>query len=142
MEGKVSPGCEGRISQPKIIFVIAESDNGIDHFRFWDEPVLIPETGEPDTNIYDIRLVAHEDGYTDCFVLSEKIPAPPADQSAIAQCGIVRTNDLLHWERLNDLDTPSAQQRNVVLHPEFVNGQYAFYTRPQDSFIAAGMGEA
>ncbi|MFT4092961.1 MAG: glycosidase [Niabella sp.] len=127
----------------KSFFAIAESDNGIDGFRFWDYPVLIPETGDPDTNIYDIRLVQHEDGYVYGLFCSEKRDpaAPESDQSsAVAQCGIVRTRDLKSWERLNDLVTPSAQQRNVVLHPEFVNGKYAFYTRPQDGFIDTGSG--
>lgn len=127
----------------KSFFAIAESDNGIDGFKFWDYPILIPETEIPDTNIYDIRLVHHEDGYVYGLFCSERRDpaAPPSDQSsAIAQCGIVRTKDLKTWERLPDLVTPSAQQRNVVLHPEFVNGKYAFYTRPQDGFIDAGSG--
>jgi 4-O-beta-D-mannosyl-D-glucose phosphorylase len=127
----------------KSFFAIAESDNGIDNFRFWDSPLQMPETDIPDTNIYDMRLVQHEDGWIyGLFCTERKDPAaPPGDQSsAIAQCGIARTKDLIAWERLPDLKTPSPQQRNVVLHPEFVNGQYAFYTRPQDSFIEAGKG--
>ncbi len=127
----------------KSFFAIAESENGIDNFKFWDYPLDIPETDEPDTNIYDIRLVAHEDGWIyGTFCTERRDPAAPiSDQSsAIAQCGIVRTKDLVSWERLLDLKTPSAQQRNVVLHPEFVSGKYAFYTRPQDSFIEAGAG--
>ncbi|MEO7309478.1 MAG: glycosidase [Chitinophagaceae bacterium] len=127
----------------KSFFAIAESDSGIDQFRFWDFPVNMPATDVPDTNIYDMRLVAHEDGWIyGLFCTERKDPAaPPADQSsAIAQCGIARTKDLVNWERLSDLKTPSAQQRNVVLHPEFVNGHYAFYTRPQDTFIEAGKG--
>ncbi len=127
----------------KSFFAVAESPNGIDHFRFWDYPVVMPETDEPDTNIYDMRIIRHEDGWLyGLFCAERKDPSAPAgDQtSAIAQCGIARTRDLLHWERLADLKTPSPQQRNVVLHPEFVNGQYAFYTRPQDSFIEAGKG--
>lgn len=127
----------------KSFFAIAESDNGIDCFRFWDYPVLIPQTNVPDTNIYDIRLVEHEDGWIYGLFCSErKDPSvPESDQSsAVAQCGIVRTRDLKNWERLSDLVTPSAQQRNVVLHPEFVNGKYAFYTRPQDGFIDTGSG--
>ncbi|GAB3412814.1 glycoside hydrolase family 130 protein [Niabella aquatica] len=127
----------------KSFFAIAESDNGIDGFRFWDYPVLIPQTNVPDTNIYDIRLVEHEDGWIYGLFCSErKDPSVhESDQSsAIAQCGIARTKDLKSWERLNDLVTPSAQQRNVVLHPEFVDGKYAFYTRPQDGFIDAGSG--
>lgn len=127
----------------KSFFAIAESDNGIDNFRFWGKPVVIPETDEPDTNIYDIRLVQHEDGWVyGLFCTERKDPnAPPGDQSAaIAQCGIVRSKDMQTWERLPDLKTKSPQQRNVVLHPEFVDGKYAFYTRPQDSFIEAGKG--
>jgi 4-O-beta-D-mannosyl-D-glucose phosphorylase len=127
----------------KSFFAVAESLNGIDNFRFWDYPVQMPETAEPDTNIYDMRLVLHEDGWIyGLFCTERRDPsANPADQSAaVAQCGIARTKDLVNWERLNDLKTPSPQQRNVVLHPEFVNGKYAFYTRPQDSFISAGKG--
>jgi len=130
-------------SDRKSFFAIAESDNGVDHFRFWDTPVVMPETSIPDTNIYDMRLVAHEDGWVyGLFCTERRDPsAAPGDQSAaIAQCGIARTNDLQHWHRLPDLVTPSPQQRNVVLHPEFVQGKYAFYTRPQDSFIEAGKG--
>ncbi|HEX2848780.1 MAG TPA: glycosidase [Chitinophagaceae bacterium] len=127
----------------KSFFAIAESPNGIDNFRFWDYPVNIPETDIPDTNIYDIRLVQHQDGWIYGLFCTERrdSSAPESDQSAaIAQCGIARTKDLVNWERLKDLKTPSPQQRNVVLHPEWVNGQYAFYTRPQDSFIEAGKG--
>lgn len=127
----------------KSFFAVAESPNGIDNFRFWDYPVNMPETSIPDTNIYDMRLVQHEDGWIyGLFCTERRDPsAPVTDQSAaIAQCGIARTKDLLIWERLNDLITSSPQQRNVVLHPEFVNGKYAFYTRPQDSFISAGKG--
>lgn len=127
----------------KSFFALAESDNGIDGFRFRDYPMDIPETGLPDTNIYDMRLVAHEDGWVyGLFCTERKDPAAPAaDQTAaIAQCGMVRSKDLLHWERLKDLVTPSPQQRNVVLHPERVDGRYAFYTRPQDGFIEAGTG--
>ena len=127
----------------KSFFAIAESPNGIDQFRFWDYPMQVPETDEPDTNIYDIRLVAHEDGWVyGIFCTERRDPAAPeGDQSAaVAQCGIIRSKDLLHWERLPDLKTPSPQQRNVVLHPEFVAGQYAFYTRPQDGFVEAGSG--
>lgn len=127
----------------KSFFAVAESDNGIDNFRFRDYPITMPETNEPDTNVYDIRVVLHEDGWIyGLFCAERRDPAAPeADQSAaIAQCGIARTRDLVHWERLPDLQTPSPQQRNVVLHPEFVQGQYAFYTRPQDGFINAGTG--
>lgn len=127
----------------KSFFAIAESQNGIDNFKFWDYPVVMPETTVPDTNTYDMRLIQHEDGWIyGLFCTERKDPSgAEGDQSAaIAQCGIARTKDMVNWERLNDLITPSAQQRNVVLHPEFVNGCYAFYTRPQDSFIEAGKG--
>jgi 4-O-beta-D-mannosyl-D-glucose phosphorylase len=127
----------------KSFFAVAESPNGIDHFRFWDEPVVMPETEEPDTNIYDMRLTKHEDGWIyGVFCSERKDPnAAPGDlSSAVAQAGIARTHDLRSWERLPDLKTSSAQQRNVVLHPEFVDGKYAFYTRPQDDFIQAGSG--
>ena len=127
----------------KSFFAIAESDNGIDGFRFWDYPILLPETDNPDTNVYDMRLVKHEDGYIyGLFCTERKDPNAPAGdmQSAIAQCGIVRTKDLKNWERLADLKTNVSQQRNVVLHPEFINGKYAFYTRPSDDFINVGSG--
>ena len=127
----------------KSFFAVAESANGIDNFRFWDYPVIMPETSNPDGNIYDMRLVQHADGWIyGLFCTERKDPnAPKGNQSAaIAQCGIARTKDLVNWERLSDLVTASPQQRNVVLHPEFVNGQYAFYTRPQDGFIDAGTG--
>lgn len=127
----------------KSFFAVAESDNGIDGFKFWDKPIVMPETSVPDTNVYDMRLVEHEDGWVyGLFCTERRDPAAlPGDQSAaIAQCGIARTKDLIQWERLPDLVTKSAQQRNVVLHPEFVQGKYAFYTRPQDSFIEAGTG--
>jgi 4-O-beta-D-mannosyl-D-glucose phosphorylase len=126
----------------KSFFAIAESENGIDNFRFWDEPVTLPETDEPDTNVYDMRLTAHEDGWIyGVFCSERKDPnAPTGDLSAaVAAAGIVRTKDLLTWERLPDLKTKS-QQRNVVLHPEFVDGKYALYTRPQDGFIDTGSG--
>ncbi|WP_375105273.1 glycosidase [Paenibacillus sp. RS8] len=127
----------------KSFFAVAESDNGVDGFRFWDHPVVLPETAVPDINVYDMRLVNHEDGWIyGLFCTERKDPnAPHGDlSSAVAQCGIVRTKDLKTWERLADLKTGSAQQRNVVLHPEFVDGKYAFYTRPQDGFIDAGSG--
>jgi len=127
----------------KSFFAVAESDTGIDGFTFWDKPVVLPETEEPDTNVYDMRLVKHEDGYIyGLFCTERKDPsAPPGDlSSAVAQCGIARTKDLKSWERLPDLKTKSAQQRNVVLHPEFIDGKYAFYTRPQDGFIDTGSG--
>jgi 4-O-beta-D-mannosyl-D-glucose phosphorylase len=127
----------------KSFFAVAESDNGVDNFRFWDHPVVMPETDVPDTNVYDMRLTAHEDGWIyGIFCTERKDPdAPPGDtSSAVAQAGIARTKDLVKWERLPDLKSQSAQQRNVVLHPELVHGQYALYTRPQDSFIEAGKG--
>jgi len=127
----------------KSFFAVAESPNGIDNFQFWDYPVTIPETNEVDTNIYDMRLTQHEDGWIyGLFCTERRDPvAPKYDQSsALAKCGIVRTKDLKNWERLADLRTRSPQQRNVVLHPEFVNSKYAFYTRPQDGFIDAGSG--
>jgi 4-O-beta-D-mannosyl-D-glucose phosphorylase len=126
----------------KSFFAIAESKNGIDNFTFWDQPVVIPaKKGE--TNLYDMRLVRHEDGWIYGIFCTESRDGSAAESdqsSAIAQCGIVRTKDLVKWERLADLQTSSPQQRNVVLHPEFVNHQYAFYTRPQDSFVEAGSG--
>jgi len=126
----------------KSFFAIAESENGVDNFRFWDEPVTLPETDEPDTNVYDMRLTAHEDGWIyGVFCSERKDPNAPAGDlsAAVAAAGIVRTKDLLTWERLPDLNTKS-QQRNVVLHPEFVGGKYALYTRPQDGFIDTGSG--
>jgi 4-O-beta-D-mannosyl-D-glucose phosphorylase len=127
----------------KSFFAVAESKNGIDNFRFWDYPILLPETSNPDTNVYDMRVVKHEDGWIyGLFCTERKDPATPEwdTSSAVAQCGIVRTKDLKTWERLADLKSKSPQQRNVVLHPEFVDGKYAFYTRPQDDFIQAGKG--
>ncbi len=126
----------------KSFFAVAESPNGVDNFRFWDHPVTMPETKKPDTNIYDMRLTRHEDGYIYGIFCSERRDpkAAPGDlSSAVAAAGIARTKDLVKWERLPDLKTKS-QQRNVVLHPEFVNGKYALYTRPQDGFIDAGSG--
>lgn len=127
----------------KSFFAVAESPNGIDNFRFWETPVLLPGSNAGETNVYDMRLVQHEDGWIyGLFCVECKDPsAPVSDQSsAVAQCGIIRTKDLKSWERLPDLKTPSPQQRNVVLHPEFVQGKYAFYTRPQDGFIDTGNG--
>jgi len=126
----------------KSFFAVAESPNGIDNFRFWEEPITMPETENPDTNIYDMRLTAHEDGWIYGVFCSERkdIYAPDGDMSsAVATAGIARTKDLKTWERLPDLKTGS-QQRNVVLHPEFVNGKYILYTRPQDGFIDTGKG--
>jgi 4-O-beta-D-mannosyl-D-glucose phosphorylase len=127
----------------KSFLAVADSPNGIDNFRFWDYPILLPQTAAPDVNVYDIRVVQHEDGWIyGLFCTERKDPKVPAwdTSSAVAQCGLVRTKDLENWERLPDLKTKSPQQRNVVLHPEFVNGKYALYTRPQDEFIQAGKG--
>ncbi|MCX7771910.1 MAG: glycosidase [Clostridia bacterium] len=127
----------------KSFFAVAESDNGIDGFRFWDYPIELPDTDPNETNVYDMRLTLHQDGWIYGIFCSEsKDPdAPRGDlSSAVAKAGIVRTKDLKTWERLPHLKTISPQQRNVVLHPEFVEGQYAFYTRPQDGFIDTGSG--
>lgn len=125
----------------KSFFAVAESPNGISNFRFWDKPVTMPDTEDLGTNNYDMRLTAHEDGYIyGLFCVERKDKNYPSDLSAAkATCGIARTKDLVNWERLPDLKCNS-QQRNVVLHPEFVDGKYALYTRPQDSFIEAGSG--
>lgn len=141
--GKICLMCRVEGLDRKSFFAVAESENGIDGFRFWDYPVTMPETDDPDTNVYDMRLTRHEDGWIyGVFCTERKDPnAPPGDMSsAIAQAGIARTKDLVNWERLPDLKSQSPQQRNVVLHSEFVNGQYAFFTRPQDDFIQAGSG--
>ncbi len=126
----------------KSFFAIAESANGVDNFRFWDEPVDLPELS-PETNVYDMRVTVHEDGWIyGVFCSESKDPnAAPGDlSSAVAQAGMVRTRDFRKWERLPNLRTPASQQRNVVLHPEFVQGKYAFYTRPMDGFIDVGSG--
>ena len=126
----------------KSFFAVAESDNGIDNFRFWDYPILLPDTCPEETNVYDMRLTQHEDGYIYGVFCSESKDKNSSDLSAaVAAAGIVRTKDLKRWERLPNLKTlHSPQQRNVVLHPEFVNGKYAFYTRPMDDFIDTGSG--
>lgn len=127
----------------KSFFAVAESPNGVDNFKFWDYPIELPETDEPDTNVYDMRVVKHEDGWIyGLFCTERKDPnAKSGDtSSAVAQCGIARTKDMLKWERLPDLITYSGQQRNVVLHPEFIDGKYGLYTRPQDGFIDTGSG--
>lgn len=127
----------------KSFFAIAESPNGIDNFKFWDKPCVIPQTEDPDTNVYDMRLINHEDGYVYGIFCTERkdSKAPKGDtSSAVANAGIVRSKDLVNWERLPDLISNTGQQRNVVLHPEFVNGKYALYTRPQDGFIDVGSG--
>ena len=126
----------------KSFFGVAESDNGIDGFKFWDSPILLPDTCPEETNVYDMRLTKHEDGYIYGVFCSESKDTSVNDLSAaVAAAGIVRTKDLKTWERLDNLTTlNSPQQRNVVLHPEFVNGKYAFYTRPMDDFIETGSG--
>lgn len=126
----------------KSFFAIAKSPNGIDNFRFWERPVNLPDIDPDETNVYDMRLTVHEDGWVYGIFCSERHDpeAKPGDlSSAVAKAGIVRTKNLIRWERLPDLITKS-QQRNVVLHPEFVNGKYALYTRPQDGFIDTGSG--
>ncbi|MDA0196544.1 MAG: glycosidase [Bacteroidetes bacterium] len=127
----------------KSFFAVAESENGIDNFKFWDYPITMPETASPDANVYDMRVVQHEDGWIyGLFCTERKDPNAPASDtsSAVAQCGLARTKDLKSWERLPDLKTYTGQQRNVVLHPEFVEGKYALYTRPQQGFIDVGSG--
>ena len=126
----------------KSFFGVAESDNGVDGFRFWDYPILLDDTCPEETNVYDMRLTKHEDGYIYGVFCSESKDTSVNDLSAaVAAAGIVRTKDLKHWERLENLKTlRSPQQRNVVLHPEFVDGKYAFYTRPMDDFIETGSG--
>ena len=143
LDGKICLAVRVEGWDRKSFFAIAESPNGIDSFKFREEPILMPETEDPDINVYDMRLVKHEDGWIYGIFCSErKDPnAAPGDlSSAVAQAGIARTRDLNTWERLPDLVTTSPQQRNVVLHPEFMDGKYAFYTRPQDDFIQAGSG--
>jgi len=127
----------------KSFFAIAESPNGIDNFRFWERPITLPETDNPDTNVYDMRLTQHDDGWIyGVFCTERKDPGAPAGDtsSAVAAAGIARTKDLINWERLPDLISTTGQQRNVVLHPHLVKEKYAFYTRPQDGFIDTGKG--
>lgn len=126
----------------KSFFGVAESESPVDGFRFWDYPVELPDTCKHETNVYDMRLTQHEDGYIYGVFCSESKETTTSDLSAaVAEAGIVRTKDLKTWERLNNLKTlNSPQQRNVVLHPEFVQGQYMFYTRPMDGFIETGSG--
>jgi 4-O-beta-D-mannosyl-D-glucose phosphorylase len=141
--GKILLGVRVEGNDRKSFLAIAESPNGIDNFRFWNYPITMPETDKPDTNVYDIRFVKHEDGWIyGLFCTERKDPdSSPSDTSAAnAQCGIARTKDFVKWERLADLKTKSPQQRNVVLLPEFVNGKYGFYTRPMDGFIETGSG--
>lgn len=127
----------------KSFFAVAESPNGIDNWQFWDRPVTLPQTENPDDNVYDMRLVKHQDGWIYGIFCSErKDPSAPAGDTSMATAsgGIARTRDLINWERLPDFISHQGQQRNLVLHPEFVNGKYAFYTRPQDGFIEVGGG--
>lgn len=127
----------------KSFFAIAESENGIDNFRFWDKPISFPELNPDETNVYDIRITQHEDGWIYGLFCSERRDPNAAEgdlSAALASTGIIRSIDLINWERLPNLES-SSQQRNVVLHPEFVESKYAFYTRPQDSFILAESGE-
>ena len=142
-QGKYLVAARVEGSDRKSFLAIAESPNGIDNFRFWERPITMPETDNPDTNVYDVRLVSHEDGWIyGVFCTERKDPSAPEldTSSAVAAAGIARTRDLVNWERLPDLRTSGGQQRNVVLHPEFVDGKYAFYTRPQDGFIDTGSG--
>jgi 4-O-beta-D-mannosyl-D-glucose phosphorylase len=127
----------------KSFFAVAESKNGVDNFRFWDLPVRMPEFEEEETNLYDMRLVRHEDGWIyGLFCAERHDDSKPRDLSAaIARCGIARTKDLVNWQRLPDLQSPAQHQRNCVLHPELVNGKYAFYTRPMNDFAAPGSGD-
>jgi 4-O-beta-D-mannosyl-D-glucose phosphorylase len=127
----------------KSFFAVAESKNGVDNFQFWDYPVQMPELDDKETNLYDMRLVRHEDGWIyGLFCAERHDDSKPNDLSAaIARGGIARTKDLVKWERLADLQTPALHQRNCVLHPEFIQGKYAFYTRPMADFAAAGSGD-
>lgn len=126
----------------KSFFALAESKNGVDNFKFWEKPLKLPQTAEPDTNVYDMRLTVHEDGWIYGVFCTERKDKNNLNDTtaAIANAGFIRTKDLVTWERLPDLISNSGQQRNVVLHPEFVDGKYALYTRPQDGFIEVGKG--
>lgn len=144
-EGKPTLMCRIEGCDRKSFFAVAQSETGVDGFRFWDEPVAIPEWGGGgvETNHYDMRLIKHEDGWVyGIFCVERKDPAaqPGDESSAIASAGIVRTQDLKTWERLPDLKSRSPQQRNVTLHPEFVGGKYLLYTRPLNAFMATGAG--
>ncbi len=141
-EGKYTVVARVEGADRKSFFAVAQSDNGIDNWRFWPEPITMPDgNNAPATNVYDMRLTQHEDGYIyGIFCVERHDETKPFDTSAAtAAAGIARTKDLVHWERLDDLKS-LCQQRNVVLHPEFVDGQYALYTRPQDGFIETGKG--
>lgn len=141
-EGKYTVVARVEGADRKSFFAVAQSDNGIDGWRFWDEPITMPDgDNAPATNVYDMRLTQHEDGWIyGIFCVERHDDTKPFDTSAAtAAAGIARTKDLVHWERLDDLKS-LCQQRNVVLHPEFVDGKYALYTRPQDGFIETGKG--
>ena len=142
MNGRIYLAARVEGADRKSFFAVAESETGVDGFRFWDYPVVLPDTCPEETNVYDMRLTKHEDGYIYGVFCSESKDPDDTDLSAaVAQAGIVRTSDLKNWERLDNLKTlHSPQQRNVVLHPEFVDGKYAFYTRPMDGFIETGSG--
>ena len=141
LDGRYLLVCRVEGADRKSFFAVAESPNGIDEWRFWEEPVTMPDTEDPATNIYDMRVTQHEDGWIyGVFCAERHDPSQPGNLSAAtATAAIARTKDLKTWERLPDLKTKS-QQRNVVLHPEFVDGKYALYTRPQDGFIDTGSG--
>ena len=141
LDGRYLLICRVEGADRKSFFAVAESPNGIDQWRFWEEPITMPDTEDPATNIYDMRVTQHEDGWIyGVFCAERHDPSQPGNLSAAtATAGIARTKDLKTWERLPDLKTKS-QQRNVVLHPEFVDGKYALYTRPQDGFIDTGSG--
>jgi len=141
LDGSYLLVCRVEGADRKSFFAVAESPNGIDGWRFWEEPITMPDTEDPATNIYDMRVTQHEDGWIyGVFCAERHDPSQPGNLSAAtATAGIARTKDLKTWERLPDLKTKS-QQRNVVLHPEFVDGKYALYTRPQDGFIDTGSG--
>jgi len=141
LNGRYLLVCRVEGADRKSFFAVAESPNGIDQWRFWDEPVTMPDNDNPATNIYDMRITQHEDGWIyGVFCAERHDDSQPGNLSAAtATAGIARTKDLKTWERLPDLKSKS-QQRNVVLHPEFVDGKYAFYTRPQDGFIDTGSG--
>lgn len=142
MNGRIYLAARVEGADRKSFFAVAESETGVDGFRFWDYPVVLPDTCPEENNVYDMRLTKHEDGYIYGVFCSESKDPDDTDLSAaVAQAGIVRTRDLKNWERLDNLKTlHSPQQRNVVLHPEFVDGKYAFYTRPMDGFIETGSG--
>ena len=141
LDGRYLLVCRVEGADRKSFFAVAESPNGIDQWRFWEEPITMPDTEDPATNIYDMRVTQHEDGWIyGVFCAERHDPSQPGNLSAAtATAGIARTKDMKTWERLPDLKTKS-QQRNVVLHPEFVEGKYALYTRPQDGFIDTGSG--